>query len=88
MLKQFGISPDQLGPEKIQKLLAITDNVSNPTDITPEISRQIMDIMGIGTKGIPNKPKQVQNKVGRNEICPCGKSGKKYKKCCGVIKPI
>ncbi|MDQ3050669.1 MAG: SEC-C metal-binding domain-containing protein, partial [Bacteroidota bacterium] len=21
------------------------------------------------------------NKVGRNELCPCG-SGKKYKKCC------
>jgi len=24
-----------------------------------------------------------QQKVGRNEPCPCG-SGKKYKKCCGV----
>jgi preprotein translocase subunit SecA len=23
-----------------------------------------------------------ENKVGRNELCPCG-SGKKYKKCCG-----
>ena len=23
-----------------------------------------------------------ENKVGRNEPCPCG-SGKKYKKCCG-----
>ena len=22
------------------------------------------------------------NKIGRNEICPCG-SGKKYKRCCG-----
>ena len=22
------------------------------------------------------------NKIGRNELCPCG-SGKKYKKCCG-----
>jgi hypothetical protein len=25
--------------------------------------------------------------VGRNECCPCG-SGKKYKKCCGVVTPI
>jgi len=25
--------------------------------------------------------------VGRNEICPCG-SGKKYKKCCGIVTPI
>jgi preprotein translocase subunit SecA len=28
-----------------------------------------------------SKPKTV-NKVGRNELCPCG-SGKKYKQCCG-----
>ncbi|MNO77360.1 hypothetical protein D3C76_684670 [compost metagenome] len=24
-----------------------------------------------------------ENKIGRNDPCPCG-SGKKYKKCCGV----
>jgi SWIM/SEC-C metal-binding protein len=31
-----------------------------------------------------NPPKQniVENKVGRNDPCPCG-SGKKFKKCCG-----
>ncbi len=28
------------------------------------------------------KPVIVENKVGRNDPCPCG-SGKKYKKCCG-----
>lgn len=28
------------------------------------------------------KPVRVGNKVGRNDLCPCG-SGKKYKKCCG-----
>jgi uncharacterized protein YecA (UPF0149 family) len=25
-----------------------------------------------------------ENKVGRNEPCPCG-SGRKYKKCCGKV---
>ncbi len=30
----------------------------------------------------PLKTKVVDNRVGRNEPCPCG-SGKKYKKCCG-----
>jgi len=30
----------------------------------------------------PTKPRIAENKVGRNEPCPCG-SGKKYKKCCG-----
>ena len=29
------------------------------------------------------KPVAVEEKVGRNEPCPCG-SGKKYKKCCGM----
>jgi len=28
-----------------------------------------------------NEPRR-HNKMGRNELCPCG-SGKKYKKCCG-----
>ena len=28
------------------------------------------------------KPREVEEKVGRNEPCPCG-SGKKHKKCCG-----
>lgn len=31
----------------------------------------------------PPKTVTVENKVGRNEPCPCG-SGKKYKKCCGA----
>jgi SWIM/SEC-C metal-binding protein len=30
----------------------------------------------------PIKPKISEDKVGRNDSCPCG-SGKKYKKCCG-----
>ena len=31
-----------------------------------------------------NPPLPVQSeKVGRNDLCPCG-SGKKYKKCCGA----
>ena len=28
------------------------------------------------------EPIRVEQKIGRNEPCPCG-SGKKYKKCCG-----
>ncbi|MBO4953759.1 MAG: preprotein translocase subunit SecA [Clostridia bacterium] len=30
----------------------------------------------------PKTPQRAENKVGRNDLCPCG-SGKKYKKCCG-----
>jgi preprotein translocase subunit SecA len=31
---------------------------------------------------VEKKPVRVGDKVGRNDMCPCG-SGKKYKKCCG-----
>jgi len=31
----------------------------------------------------PIKTKLAEEKVGRNEPCPC-ESGKKYKKCCGI----
>ncbi|MBN2372432.1 preprotein translocase subunit SecA [bacterium] len=31
----------------------------------------------------PNQQRKKEDKVGRNEPCPCG-SGKKYKKCCGA----
>ncbi|MCK4445483.1 MAG: SEC-C domain-containing protein, partial [Candidatus Marinimicrobia bacterium] len=30
------------------------------------------------------RPVHIEQKVGRNDPCPCG-SGKKYKKCCGAI---
>jgi preprotein translocase subunit SecA len=29
------------------------------------------------------KPVVKEDKIGRNDMCPCG-SGKKYKKCCGA----
>jgi len=36
-------------------------------------------LVGEGEK----KPAKKAEKVGRNDLCPCG-SGKKYKKCCGA----
>ncbi len=33
------------------------------------------------------QPVRAQASTGRNEPCPCG-SGKKYKKCCGIVKKI
>ena len=35
-----------------------------------------------GKEGVKSKPKKVDKKVGRNDLCPCG-SGRKYKQCCG-----
>ncbi|MBC7324722.1 MAG: SEC-C domain-containing protein, partial [Moorella sp. (in: Bacteria)] len=33
----------------------------------------------------PRQPVRREQKIGRNDPCPCG-SGKKYKKCCGAGK--
>ncbi len=35
-----------------------------------------------GKEKLKQKPKKSQEKIGRNDPCPCG-SGKKYKQCCG-----
>ena len=37
---------------------------------------------GSDDKSLKKEPARNDNKVGRNDLCPCG-SGKKYKNCCG-----
>ncbi|MGD2174559.1 MAG: preprotein translocase subunit SecA [Candidatus Brocadiaceae bacterium] len=44
---------------------------------------EIADSAGGG--GRPAEPIRVEQKVGRNDPCPCG-SGKKYKHCCGGVR--
>jgi len=45
--------------------------------------RQQKSINQVGGEGRTKEPiTREQDKVGRNDLCPCG-SGKKYKKCCG-----
>lgn len=40
------------------------------------------DMDGIDRNPSKSKPEHMEEKVGRNDPCPCG-SGKKYKNCCG-----
>lgn len=42
-------------------------------DINPDMVMQL--------NSTPKKPFVRKNKIGRNDLCPCG-SGKKYKNCC------
>ncbi|EYE87159.1 hypothetical protein Q428_14900 [Fervidicella metallireducens AeB] len=51
--------------------------------VEPNKTEDISDIeklLGHETKN--NRTVIIGEKVGRNDLCPCG-SGKKYKKCCG-----
>ena len=78
LLRQFGVSPDQLGPERIEKLMKLTDGIEDFSQITPAFSMELMKTLGVSLKP-PSKTKRT--KIGRNDPCPC-KSGRKWKKCC------
>jgi hypothetical protein len=81
ILQQFGISPENLGPERLEKLMSIASLIKNPSDITQEMSRQILDTLGVVPVAPKIQKKSTAVKIGRNSPCACG-SGKKYKKCC------
>jgi len=81
LLRQFGISPEQLGPDKLNKLMEVAAKITDPSQITPAMSQELMHTLGVRVRP-PTKPKHSTTaKVGRNDPCPC-KSGKKWKKCC------
>lgn len=82
ILQSFGISPESLGPEKLQKLFEITDKLNINETMSDQNVSKIIDILDIKFNK-KNKPK-VSIKIGRNEKCIC-ESGKKWKKCCGKI---
>ncbi|HEX2569409.1 MAG TPA: SEC-C metal-binding domain-containing protein [Polyangia bacterium] len=46
-----------------------------------------MAAMALAEFARPEGPVRVEQKIGRNQSCPCG-SGKKHKKCCGAAIPF
>jgi uncharacterized protein len=73
------------------------DPTMRPKPIDPQQREKIIDYMAAGLiaayryfreNGKPNagtrgaSPRNTNNKIGRNDPCPCG-SGKKFKRCCG-----
>lgn len=84
LLQSLGISPERLGPEKLEEILRLTSPISKPSDITPELAGKIMRILGVNVGAGRKTIKRTTKKIGRNEKCPCG-SEKKYKKCCGQM---
>ena len=63
----------RLSPQEAEHLLG-------PAPGAPRRPQQLHTNLGDGE---PAKPARAEQKVGRNELCPCG-SGKKYKKCHGA----
>ncbi len=83
LLGQFGIDLDKLDPEKLERLMQITQKVNDPSQITPEIISEISSMLKLNNVLNQNGKdiKKSKIKIGRNELCPC-ESGKKWKNCC------
>jgi len=45
MLKMFGINIEDLSIEKLEELMKLTDSIENPKNITPEMSKKILNII-------------------------------------------
>lgn len=82
-MKQFGINPDTMTAEKLQKIMEIADKIKDHSEINQETIIKLRDTLGIN---IPDNssPKEKIKKVPRNSKCPCD-SGLKWKKCCGKL---
>jgi uncharacterized protein YecA (UPF0149 family) len=81
VLKSFGISPEKITLEKIEKIKKLDLDYNNVESFSEENCQTIMDILDINLE-IPKKPEK-KIKIPRNSQCPCG-SGIKYKKCCNI----
>lgn len=89
LLRQFGIDLDKLEPEKMERLMKITQQINDPSEITPDIISEIGGMLSLNTQNINQNVlnqngkniKKTKIKIGRNEPCPC-ESGKKWKNCC------
>jgi preprotein translocase subunit SecA len=64
--------PSRVDPVVAQKLLGPVPGAEQKRDLHTNREQEQ-----------PKKPARTEEKIGRNELCPCG-SGKKYKKCHGA----
>lgn len=82
-LSQLGVDLNKISPDKIHKLMSFAENIKDPNDITPEMARNVMNILGVHIPQV--EPGQIAKssrpRARRNDPCLC-KSGRKYKLCC------
>ena len=44
ILKEMNINLDKLSPERLEALMKITDSIKDPSELTPEIIRKMVNI--------------------------------------------
>jgi len=66
----------------VRQIMNVVPRVNNPIRRV-QIANPSVASVGGDASAMKRKPIVKKEKIGRNDICPCG-SGKKYKKCCGM----
>ena len=46
VLQSFGVAPNQLGPDKLNELMSLSEHISDPSKITPEITQSDSEYFG------------------------------------------
>ena len=93
LLRQLEESGMKLSADKLNYLLGMISELSNRTRKPSLLGHKPEEVDGVKPTVFPGlraetvkqQPVRAEQKVGRNDPCPCG-SGKKYKKCCGRNK--
>ena len=81
LLRHFGIDLDKLDPDKLEKLMKLSNKFKDTSQNNCDAVSEMRNILGIGLQGPKKTKKTTSLKIGRNDPCPC-ESGKKWKKCC------
>jgi len=87
LLRQFGIDLDKLEPEKMERLMKITQQINDPSHITPEIISEIGSMFQLNNQNVLNQNVLNQNVLNQNVLNQNGKNIKKTKIKIGRNEP-
>ena len=77
---RFELIPPQ--QKKVQEILSQLQ-MDKERSFVPQPTQEAPPNEGEVPAAVSSSPAHAEEKIGRNDNCPCG-SGKKYKKCCGI----
>ncbi len=77
----FGVEVEERTDREVSGIWQISEARHDEFEMDEDVQRQQQAADGAGDEK-PREPIRVDQKVGRNDPCPCG-SGKKFKHCCG-----
>lgn len=79
----FAVMMDRIKSDALERVFKVQIVKGERPDAVEEVDQPLQISLNRGEAAAPRTVQRAQQKVGRNDPCPCG-SGKKYKKCHGA----